>query len=203
MTRVKICGITNLRDGLAAVNAGADALGFIFAPSPRRIAPHDARAIIEGLPLMVTTVGVFVDAPVDEIERVSTEAGVGVVQLHGAESPEDCSRCSRPVIKRFAVSNDDTAADLSARVDGFRVGAYLLDPGGGSGETFRWELARAVAGPVLVAGGLNAENVRMAIREVQPFGVDVSSGVEDRPGVKNVEKLQAFIRAVREQDLAG
>ncbi|MEE9296749.1 MAG: phosphoribosylanthranilate isomerase [Phycisphaerae bacterium] len=203
MTRVKICGITNRRDALEAVEAGTDALGFVFAPSPRRITPDDARAIIKGLPPFVTTVGVFVDAATEEIEWVSAAAGVDMVQLHGQEPSEVCARCSRPVIKRIAVSSDDTHADLSARVQGYRASLYLLDPGAGSGETFRWELVRAVEGPLLVAGGLNPDNVKSLIQEVRPFGVDVSSGVEEQPGQKDPEKLRAFLRAVREQDLAA
>ncbi len=200
MTRVKVCGITNEQDAWAAVEAGVDALGFVFAPSPRRVTVQTARRIIRGLPPLVTTVGVFVNAPADEVERVVTETRVGVIQLHGDETPECCAHFDRPVIKRFAVANGDTQPDLAARVKGYHVSGYLLDPGAGSGETFPWTIARAIDGPLLIAGGLTPENVRHAVATARPFGVDVSSGVEDRPGKKNANKIRAFVRAVRLED---
>ncbi len=203
MTRVKICGITSLYDARLATNAGADALGFVFAPSARRVAPDTAASIIDRLPPLITTVGVFVDATTADIESVISQTKIHVVQLHGVEGPEDCAAIAAPVVKRFRVSPDDTASDIVSRVAGYDVSACLLDPGAGSGETFAWSLARAVAGPVIVAGGLNPANVRAAVAAVEPYGVDVCSGVEFRPGIKDAEKVRAFVRAVREQDVAN
>lgn len=202
MTRVKICGVTHLDDARAAVRAGADAIGFVFAPSPRRVTAETAAAIVRELPPLVTTVGVFVDAPTAEIESIVSRTGIDVIQLHGSETPDDCARCARPVIKRFAVSGDDGASDVAERVTGYRVSAYLLDPGSGGGATFPWSLARALHGPVIIAGGLNPSNVRSALVAARPYGVDVCSGVECRPGRKDPASVRAFVRAVREQDVA-
>jgi len=200
MTRVKICGITSFEDAECAVEAGADALGFVFAASPRQISPGQARDIVRRLPPFVRTVGVFVDAPFDEVQAVATRAGVDVVQLHGQEEPGYCGRFSRTVLKRLAVSEDDTAEVLAARAASYNVSAVLLDPGAGSGRTFRWELARGIRQLVILAGGLTPENVAAAVCAVRPYGVDVASGVEESPGCKSPARVRAFIEEVRRED---
>jgi phosphoribosylanthranilate isomerase len=200
MTRVKICGITKVDDALAAVAAGADALGFVFAESSRRVSPQAAREIRAALPTFVTTVGVFMNAPRDVLERAVLEAGVDIVQLHGDESPEYCARLSRRVMKRFAVMKDDTPECVAGRMAEYDVSAYVLDPGAGGGKTFDWRLAAMVRRPLVVAGGLRPENVGGAVRLLRPYAVDVSSGVESAPGRKDAARMRAFVQAVREAD---
>ncbi|WP_092345453.1 phosphoribosylanthranilate isomerase [Desulfuromusa kysingii] len=202
MTRVKICGITNLEDALSAVAAGADALGFVFYPnSPRYISPEKAKDITSALPPFVTTVGLFVNASSATILQVMQTAGLGVVQLHGDETAEACVLAPYPVIKAVRVRG----ADSLAGVEKFKVSALLLDAWsekhyGGSGESFDWQLAKQLTGgsPLILAGGLTPANVAEAIRVVHPYAVDVSSGVEKRPGYKDPDKVHKFIQQVRE-----
>ena len=200
MTRVKICGLTSVRDALAAVEAGADALGFVFAASPRRVEPQEAREIVRRLPPFVRTVGVFRDASYEEIRRGIDESGVDVIQLHGEESPQLCARLYRPVLKRLPIGEPGDNLDLRRRVASYTVAALLLDPGAGSGRTFPWEMARGLPGKIIVAGGLNSENVVAAVRAARPYAVDVASGVEARPGVKDHDKIRALIGSVRRED---
>ncbi len=200
MTRVKICGITNREDAQAAVAAGADALGFVFADSPRRVSAARARQIVDGLPPFITAVGVFVDAAMEQVQQTREQAGLDLVQLHGEEPPEYCERFQGRVLKRFPVYVDDTPKRLRARMQGYDVRAYLLDPGAGSGQTFRWEIAREIELPLIVAGGLTAENVAEVVQIVRPYGVDVSSGVEVAPGKKDPDRVAAFVQAVKEAD---
>jgi phosphoribosylanthranilate isomerase len=202
-TRVKICGITRLEDALEAVRLGADALGFNFWPGSKRfIAPAEARRIIRALPPLVTTVGVFVDPSHDEAVAAAAVSGVQVLQLHGDESPEACRAFQLPVVKALRVAGPEALAEV-ARYRG--LAGILLDaasPGyGGSGLTFDWSIAREAATrvPLLLAGGLVPENVGEAVRAVRPWAVDVASGVESSPGVKDPEKLARFIRAAKEQ----
>ena len=208
MVRVKICGITNLEDALLASDLGAQALGFIFYPkSPRSIKPEAARDIIKNLPPLVLSVGVFVDEVAGMVQEVAATVGLDWVQLHGQESPEYCRALGRRVIKGFRVQDQSSLDILPNYRDA--VHAFLLDtyrPGtpGGTGETFDWELARRAQdyGPVILAGGLTAANVGQAITIAQPAAVDVASGVEAAPGVKDPEKLRAFFEAVSRQQLA-
>jgi phosphoribosylanthranilate isomerase len=202
MVQVKICGITSLEDAQAAVEAGADALGFVFyPPSPRCVTPEQAEQIIRRLPPFVTTVGLFVDVPLDTVQDIALRCGLDRVQLHGRETPEFCARVKRPVIKAFRVKNADSLADLP----GYRVAAYLLDAyvegalPGGNGASFIWELAAHAKpyGPVILAGGLTPENIAAAITQIHPYGVDVSSGVECAPGVKDYKKVHEFIRRAK------
>lgn len=200
MTRVKICGITNLDDALAAVEAGADALGFVFAASPRRIEPAQAAAIAERLPPFVVRAGVFVDAPAEELRAVARAVPLDVIQLHGDE-PRTLTRVlGLRVVRRIRVRDDDTRERLRERLAGHEAAAFLLDPGSGSGRTFRWEIARELGVRVVVAGGLTPANVGAAIRAARPYAVDVCSGVERRPGAKDPAALRAFVAAVREED---
>lgn len=200
MTRIKICGITCLEDAMAAVAAGADALGFVFAPSPRRIDPRTAGAIVSALPPFVRTVGVTVDAPPREIEAIVRLARVDVLQFHGNESPRRCRSQARPVLKRIPVSPGDDAAALLARTAAFKNVRLLIDPGSGDGSSFPYELAAALSQPFVLAGGLDPGNVAEALRLARPYGIDVSSGVEAAPGRKDPRKLRALIRAVRLED---
>jgi phosphoribosylanthranilate isomerase len=200
MTRIKICGITSQEDAALAVEARADALGFVFADSPRRVEPAAAELIVSGLPPLVSTVGVFVDDRPEEIAAIARSIGLHAVQLHGEESPEECESLLLKVIKRFNILENDTSDVLRARIERYRVSAYLLDPGAGSGRTFDWSLARGLPGPLIVSGGLTPENVGEAIRTLSPYAVDVSSGVEREPGRKDPHRVRAFIQAVREAD---
>ena len=202
MVRVKICGITNPEDALLAAGLGAHALGFIFYPkSPRSIKPEAARDIIKILPPLVLSVGVFVDEEAGVVREVAQTVGLDWVQLHGKESPDYCRTLGRRVIKGFRVQDESSLAVLPDYRDA--VQALLLDtyrPGtpGGTGETFDWELARRAQdyGPIILAGGLTAANISQAITVAQPAAVDVASGVEAGPGVKDPEKLRAFFAAV-------
>ncbi len=200
MTRVKICGITNLEDARLAVKYGADALGFVFYEgSPRHVFPETVREIISHLPPFVTTVGVFVNAPPQEIREVMDLAGLDVVQLHGDEPQEECSLFPR-VIKAFRVRE---LSDIE-RLKGYSVSAYLLDAydpevPGGTGQTFNWDIAVEAKkyGPIILAGGLTPENVADAVSRVRPYAVDVSSGVEAQKGKKDHEKMRLFIERVK------
>ncbi|MCI0484136.1 MAG: phosphoribosylanthranilate isomerase [candidate division NC10 bacterium] len=199
--RVKICGITNAKDAEIAVEAGADALGFIFvAGTPRWIDPDAARAIVDDLPPFVSPVGVFADHPVAEIERVIDRCGFRTVQLHGSEAPEYCRQLTVSVIKTFRVRPGGPPPPFEA----YRVHAFLLDTFvegklGGTGKTFPLEVASSAKafGRVIIAGGLTPENVLQVIREVHPYAVDVSSGVESKPGRKDPQKLRDFIARAR------
>jgi len=199
--RIKICGITRLEDALLAARLGADALGFNFWPGSKRfIAPAAARAIVRALPPFVTTVGVFVDAGRDELLSAAAVSGVQVLQLHGDEPPELARSLPMPLLKAIRVSGP-ASLDAIDRWPG--AAGFLLDaaaPGyGGSGLTFDWSLASEAArrATVLLAGGLTPDNVAGAIRAVRPFAVDVASGVESAPGLKDAERLAAFITAAR------
>jgi len=207
-TRVKICGITRGEDARLAVELGAAALGFNFyPPSPRYLAPRAAATIIRQLPPFVTAVGVFADE--SEGERVASlarEAGVAAIQLHGPRFPDAVSAGaleSYPLIRAVAVREGFKAEELA----GLKASAFLLDAFdatllGGTGKTFDWSVAREAKryGPIILAGGLTPENVREAIRAVRPFAVDVASGFESAPGVKDPGKLRAFFAAVEEAD---
>lgn len=204
MVKVKVCGITNLEDARASVEAGAYALGFNFYPkSPRYIEPVHAAEIIEQLPESLLTVGVFVNEPDKEsLEAAARTARVVAVQLHGDETPSFCESLNRWfVIKALRVHDEFEPVAASM----FETEAILLDSFsnrvfGGSGKVFNWDVARrtsAFAKKLFLAGGLNATNVRVAIEAVRPFAVDVCSGVESSPGHKDLEKLSAFMNATR------
>jgi phosphoribosylanthranilate isomerase len=206
VTAVKICGITRLEDAFAAIRAGAHAIGFVFyAPSPRYIAPAAAAAILRKLPPFITTVGLFVDAGADEVRATLAQAPVQLLQFHGSETPEYCRQFARPYMK--AVRMGPGVDLLQYARDYHDAKALLLDAfveglHGGSGVAFDW--SRVPAGlsvPVILSGGLTAENVAEAVRQVRPSAVDVSSGVESAKGVKDAARIAAFIAGVRNADV--
>ncbi len=210
-TRIKVCGITTLGDAQGVVAAGVDAVGFVFAKSPRQVAPDEAGRIIAlTVPPFVTPVGVFVDAPVEEVAGIARQARLGAVQLHGSESLAylDALRavCPARIIKAFRVREFEdifAVCEYRGHCDAVLLDAYVPGVAGGTGQTFNWEhatAAKAYEVPVLLAGGLTPENVGDAVRQVRPWAVDLSSGVEAAPGRKDQEKVHALVEAVREAD---
>ena len=205
-TLVKICGITRLEDALAAARAGAHAIGLVFyAGSPRCVTPARASEIIRATPSFVTRVGLFVNASAAEVRSVVAEAPVELLQFHGQETPDFCRQFGRPFVKAVRV---DPGVDLLQYARAYRdAQALLLDAfveglHGGSGVTFDWNLIpRNLALPVILSGGLTAENVTEAVRRVRPLAVDVSSGVESAKGVKDASKIAAFMKGVRDADV--
>ena len=199
--KVKICGTTSLKDAFFAVESGADAIGFIFYKmSPRNISQKEAKEIILQLPPFIETVGVFVNETSDKINRIAEQCKLNSIQLHGEESPALCRRVKRKVIKAFRVKNADSLKSIASyKVSGFLLDSYNDGSKGGTGQVFDWNLALRVKkqGPVILAGGLNPYNVFTAIHRVKPYGVDVCSGVENSPGIKDHEKVRAFIKSVR------
>ena len=197
MIKVKICGITNKEDALYAAECGADALGFIFyEKSPRYIEPDNAKTIIAALPPFVTTVGVFVNKDFNDIRDITLLTGVTVVQLHGDESPSYCNLVEGKLIKAIRVKNDSSIEGLKKYdVDTFLLDSFDKNSFGGSGLTFDWKLAEKAKqyGKIILAGGLTPDNVEEAVKKVVPYGVDVNSGVEKKPGIKNKNKVKKFI----------
>jgi phosphoribosylanthranilate isomerase len=202
MTRVKICGITRIEDAVVAADLGAFAVGFVFWPqSPRCVDAEAARAIADSLPDEVLKVGVFVDQPIEDIQRIVTGAGLNVVQLHGSETAAVIRAMPRPVFKAVAVDETFDVTRLRALPEDVTVLLDAHDPvrRGGTGRTIDWSLAADAAArrPVILSGGITPENIRPAIDAVRPFAVDVSSGVEASPGVKDHNRLRALFDAIR------
>jgi len=201
MPKVKICGITGIEDALHACACGADALGFVFyAKSPRCVTPETAAAVIAALPPFITTVGLFVNEAPQVIRTIADRCGLDVIQLHGDEGPGDCDYTPRRVIKALRVKDAQTLAGHSEyTTSALLLDAWTPDAYGGTGHRFNWELAAEVARqrPVILAGGLNPENVAQALAAVRPYAVDVSSGVEQAPGVKDPRKVADFIAAAK------
>jgi phosphoribosylanthranilate isomerase len=217
-TRIKICGLTRAGDVRAAAEAGADALGFVFYPqSPRYIMPDAARALIMTVPPFVSTVGLFVNATEQEVVEIVARTGISMLQFHGDESAEYCARVAaitgRPFIRAFRVKADTSPQDLIQCERTYRAAsAYfaglLLDSWseayGGTGKAFNWSLvSKEIAHQVVLSGGLSAQNVAGAIKRVQPWAVDVSSGVESSRGIKDAGKVRAFVSAVNAADQAS
>jgi phosphoribosylanthranilate isomerase len=202
MTRVKVCGIRRIEDAALAVELGASALGFIFWPSsPRFLDPDAARAIVGSVPPFVSTVGVFVDQGATHVAEVARGLKLNAVQLHGSEQVEAYDGVAPQVVKAISVGQDGTAeAAMRALPPGVGVLLDAYDPvrRGGTGRTIDWTRAAGLARlrPVILSGGLNADNVREAIETVRPYAIDVSSGVESEPGVKDAGKLRAFFAAL-------
>ncbi|ADQ84767.1 phosphoribosylanthranilate isomerase [Methylovorus sp. MP688] len=205
-TRVKICGITREEDALTAVRHGADAIGLVFVEaSPRHVSIAQAQAAILSLPPFIAVVGLFVDAEPSFIEQVLKEVRLDMLQFHGDESPEECQRYARPYMKAIRVRPDTNL--LQYALDYPRASALLLDAhvegvAGGTGQRFDWSLIPAeLPMPIVLAGGLNADNVAEAIKQVRPYAVDVSGGVESQKGIKDAGKIAAFMRGVTDAAL--
>ncbi len=202
-TRVKICGITRVEDAVSAVNAGADAIGLVFyAQSPRFVTIEQAQEIVAATPPFVSVVGLFVNATKTEIEAVLSKVRLDILQFHGDESAHDCEQIKMPYYKAIRVKPDTNL--LQYEVEFSSAKALLLDAHsdvafGGTGLTFDWSLIpKNLSKPVVLAGGLTADNVASAIQQVQPYAVDVSGGVEMTKGIKDAAKIAAFMRAVKE-----
>lgn len=203
MTRIKICGITSVEDAVAASDLGADFVGVVFAESPRRIDAGRAREISRAPQRRAQLVGVFMNQPLEAVRSLAAESGLEFVQLHGDEPLEYCNALGLSIFKRIRVDPGDDAARLRARLLPFAIhDALLLDPGAGSGRAFDWAIAAGLAEEfnLLVSGGLTPENVGECVRLLRPYAVDVCSGVERSPGIKDHAKMRDFIQAVREAD---
>jgi phosphoribosylanthranilate isomerase len=204
VTVVKVCGITNPGDARVAVDAGADAIGLVFAESPRRVSVEEARKISTALPHNVLKVGVFVDTEPEEVLRIARAVGLDLVQLHGDETPETVTAVRDGGVKVMKTLRMRDAASLEA-FDGYEADLFLLDAysekaRGGTGERFDWGVAKSIRGRdnIVVAGGLGPENVREAVELFEPYGVDASSSLEEEPGKKNDERVRRFVLAAKD-----
>ena len=200
--KVKICGITSVADGVAAAEAGADMIGLMFyEKSPRHVPPATAAEISRALPPFVMRVGVFVNPTEELVLRAIADCGVTLLQFHGEETPEFCTQFGMMSMKAFRIRDASSLAALPHySTEAYLLDAYSADALGGTGAKFNWDLAIAAKKfgcPIVLAGGLTPENVAEAVRQVQPFGVDVSSGVESAPGKKDVAKVKKFISAAK------
>ncbi len=200
--RVKVCGITNPADALAAVSMGADALGFVFFPkSPRYVSPECARAIIQQLPPFVARVGVFVNASIEAVEKTVWDVGLSAVQLSGDEPVDFLRNAPFSVIRAVRVRDRESLEAMRAYPPGTAIvlDSFHRDFFGGTGTTFDWSLGHVDSEiyRVIIAGGLTPQNVKSAVDRFRPFGVDVASGVEERPGIKDYDKMRRFIEIVR------
>ncbi|PKQ39457.1 MULTISPECIES: phosphoribosylanthranilate isomerase [Pseudomonas] len=208
VVRSKICGITRIEDALAAVAAGADAIGLVFyGKSPRAVGVEQAAAIVQALPPFVTTVGLFVDMPRDQLQQLLQRLPLDLLQFHGDESPADCEGHGRPYIKALRVRPGEDVAAAMAPYSGARgilLDTFVEGVPGGTGASFDWSLVpENAAKPIILAGGLDAGNVAEAIRQVRPYAVDVSGGVEASKGIKDAGKIHAFVQAVRDARCDG
>lgn len=199
--RIKICGLTRKQDVQAAVAEGADALGFVlYNPSPRSVTAEQAVALIQAVPAFVTTVALFVNESATEVQRSIDMCAFDLLQFHGDESPEFCRQFNRPYMKAIRVRSAkdiDDAVQQYPDAKALLLDAYVENLPGGTGQAFDWRLIPQLSVPWVLAGGLNAKNVADAINQVQPFAVDISGGVEASKGIKDRQKIQEFIREVR------
>lgn len=203
IVRIKICGITNVDDAMAAADLGTDAVGFVFAPSPRQILPDKAREIIMALPPLVQTVGVFVNEDPEKVASIAALCHLDLLQFHGQESASYCRTFGQRVIKAVRVQSPhdlEGCSEYHGAVDAFLLDTYVSGQQGGTGLTFDWNLALEAKrfGPIILAGGLNPDNVGAAITAAKPYAVDASSGLEQIPGIKDHQKMARFIQIVRE-----
>ncbi|WP_080558746.1 phosphoribosylanthranilate isomerase [Ectopseudomonas mendocina] len=206
--RSKICGITRVEDALAAVEAGADAIGLVFyAKSPRAVNVEQAAEIVQALPPFVTSVGLFVNMPREQLLAVLQQVPLDLLQFHGDESPAECEGYGRPYIKALRVRPGENVAAAMAPYAGARgilLDTFVEGVPGGTGAAFDWSLVpQGVARPIILAGGLEAHNVAAAIRQVRPYAVDVSGGVEASKGIKDAGKIRAFVKSVRDAQCDG
>ena len=201
--KVKICGITDREDALDAVKLGAEVLGFIFAPSPRQVSPETARRIVNALPPFIKTVGVFVNEKVDTIRNLINFCGLDLVQLHGNESPAFCRDLVPYAVKALRIKDDSSLESASAYqgiVRALLLDTYTKGQFGGTGKTFDWGLAKKAKSygiPIILSGGLRPTNIENAVRIVEPYAVDVNSGVEDQPGKKSYALMEELMIKLR------
>lgn len=204
-TRIKICGITRIEDALAAAHLGTDAIGLVFWPqSARSITPAKAREIVAALPPFISSVGVYVDPEAKWVKETAAVAGLNLLQFHGDESPEFCSQFSLPYIKAVRVRAGVDLLQYATRYSsarGLLLDSYVEGTPGGTGDAFNWSLIpQRMPLPLILSGGLHSGNVTAAIKQVQPWAVDVSSGVEVAKGIKDAEKIAAFMQGVRNSE---
>ena len=202
-TRVKICGITSVKDAISAVNAGADAIGLVFyVSSPRFVTIEQAQQIVAAIPPFVSVVALFVNALPAEIKKVLAQVRIDIVQFHGDETPSDCEQIKLPYYKAIRVKADTNLLQYEVEFSSAKAllfDAYSDAAFGGTGQVFDWGLIpKSLTKPVILAGGLTAENVALGIKQVRPYAVDVSGGVEQSKGVKDVVKIATFMHAVEE-----
>lgn len=202
--KVKICGLTRSKDVIAATEAGADILGFVFTKSPRQIDIETARQLLDHVPAGIMRVGLFLDQDVSEVSKIINSVTLDLLQFHGRETEEQCGCFGLPWIKAVAMEDNTSALEAERLYPG--ASGLLLDSHGkggqgGTGRVFDWSMFRPLQKPVWLAGGLNAANVATAIRSVKPYAVDVSSGVESAPGRKDSARMHEFVRAVRQVNL--
>ena len=200
-TRVKICGITRVEDALIAVAQGADAIGLVFyPPSPRYVTPAQAAEIVNALPAFITVVALFVDASRADVEAVLSQVNIDLIQFHGQETADECRQYGKSYMKAIRVKSDTNLVQYTTEYSDAK--ALLLDTyaegvPGGTGQVFDWTvIPKNLSKPIVLAGGLDAENVEQAIRQVKPYAVDVSGGVEFKKGIKDAAKIAAFMRGV-------
>jgi len=203
MTWIKICGITNKEDALKAASLGVDAVGFIFAPSPRRVDPSTVEQIVQHLPPLLLKGGVFVDRDFSEVEKIANDCQLSFLQFHGEESPSYCRRFSLPVIKAFRIKGPESIRNIDLYLGvSILLDTYHPAKAGGTGDPFPWEIALGLKEKrnFILSGGLTPENVGEAVRSLRPFGVDVGSGVESMPGRKDLSKMVEFVKEVKRAD---
>jgi len=200
---IKICGLTRIEDVEAAVSCGADAIGFVFTASPRRISAETAAHLSSGIPGGVLRVGLFLDQHKSEIEQVINSVALDVLQFHGSESEQECNAFGLPWLKAVAMVNSRSASQAERDYPsamGLLLDSHSAGTGGGSGKVFDWSLSTPITKPLWLAGGLNPDNVATAIHTVRPYAVDVSSGVEASPGIKDADRIRKFIKVVRDTE---
>lgn len=200
--RVKICGITSINDALCACNAGVDALGFVFYPKSKRfVTPEMAASICHALPPFVTSVGLFMDADRKQVQNTLTTVSLDLLQFHGKETPEFCRSFGRPYIKAIGIDGMQNFSEYADQFDdalGILIDSHALGKAGGTGETFDWKLLPTnYSKPIILAGGLNPENIAEACRKTSVYALDLSSGVESSPGIKSKAKIDALMREVK------
>ncbi len=203
MTKIKICGITNIDDAMIALQVGVDALGFVLAESPRKVTPQLVEKIVNQMDLPILKVGVFVDEEIKEVQQIFKSCSLDYVQLSGDEDQNYMEELSLPVIKVFKVQDHNIFKEIPQYdLNLFMLDSFNENQRGGMGKRFDWEIAKESKkfGRVILSGGLNPENIFLALEKVQPYGVDVSSGVEKSPGKKDKKKLEQFVKEVRRWD---
>lgn len=206
MTRIKICGITRVQDALAVAHGGADAIGLVFyAPSPRCVSIEQAATLARSLPPFITTVGLFVNADAAFVREVLASVPLDVLQFHGDETPEYCAQFNKPYLKAIRVKAGVNLIECAARFSGAQgllLDAFVEGIPGGTGASFDWTLIpQDLQVPIILSGGLDAQNVAAAIQQTRPYAVDVSSGVEFGKGIKDAAKIAAFIKEVKSSDV--